>query len=207
MHGDRKAGSSAGLAQFNWLDERSKMALELTLEQYEHAVKGKPAPKDVVSELKFIGPEYSFVDFSTQCLAALNAVGWFQTKCSVETFLNRLAGVKIELQKKLFEHFQLMNRRMQALFEGETNSQIVDCEGESIKVLSRTPLQPTPLHTQPTHPTPHTANQLHCTPLHTTPLSMQLSDGVPCVYSSGSSGGVSLRLRLGSGYHPWTTQR
>ena len=84
-----------------------RKALESMLKNFLAVMGGKRCPFPDI-EPEFITDGYTHTDFVDEAAPELEAVGVIGGKSktpSVPTFLNRLFGVQLEIQKKIFRYF------------------------------------------------------------------------------------------------------
>jgi len=138
--GDRRAtaGNPGGMAEFSVDNPYGKEATKGLLENVTNLVEQGRAISSVVPA--FVSPTYSLNQFATEAETALRGVGLFDKKkpTKVSTFLNRMFGVSIELQARIFRYFLDIYEACiaEARNNGTYEDGIVDCSGEKISVVN-----------------------------------------------------------------------
>jgi pSer/pThr/pTyr-binding forkhead associated (FHA) protein len=145
--GDRRAGGAQDMSDFVLDTKWGHDALNHMLANLNAWAAERPSQFPVASE--FITDDYSEEEFATEAVVELTAAGVLggKTKMKINTFLNRLFGVQLELQKNIFRH--LLDTLDRVIVVAKQNNQysegITDVTGESMSVASREVLYTDPV--------------------------------------------------------------
>lgn len=136
--GDRRAGGAQDMSDFVLDTKWGHDALNHMLANIQAWASDRPSRFPIASE--FITDEYSQEEFATEAIVELTAAGVIgaKSKMKINTFLNRLFGVQLELQKNIFRH--LLDTLDRVIVVAKQNNQysegITDVTGESMSVAS-----------------------------------------------------------------------
>ena len=152
--GDRRASSGTNMSEFAVDTKDGRKALKHMLRNFQAALSRTRCPfPELVPD--FINDEYSMEMFANQAVPELEAVGVIRTHdgasherqrksksgnvTNVLKFLNRLFGVSLEVQKKIFSAFlQALDQIIaNAKIDGVYSAGIVDVSAEKMKLTSQ----------------------------------------------------------------------
>ena len=136
--GDRRAGGAQDMSDFAIDTKWGNDALNHLIANIQAYATDRPSQFPVASD--FFTDEYTEEDFGAEALVALKGAGIIgaKSKLKMNTFLNRLFGVELATQDKIFQH--LLDTMERVIIVAKQNNQysegITDVTGESMTVGS-----------------------------------------------------------------------